>query len=64
MSVNELIGDLLHYRVLVRKGNCKFYPEGHPEHMTSIFDPFKLTKVDGCVRIRRRLSNDYEIVES
>ena len=63
MSQSELVGDLLHYRMLVRKENSKFYPPGHPEHMTSIFDPFKITKVNGGIRIRRRQPADYEIVE-
>lgn len=62
-----LIGDLLHYRVLVRKDNSKFYPEGHPQHMTSIFDPFLVQKVmvDGklFVRIRRRRADQFKIVD-
>ena len=63
--INMLVGDLLHYRVLIRKDNAKFYPEGHPQHMTSIFDPFTVTKlrIDGldCIRIRKRVATDFQI---
>lgn len=61
-----LVGDLLHYRVLVRKNNTKFFPEGHPSYMTSIFDPFRVTKVTDpekgyAVRINRRTTGRFKI---
>ena len=60
-----LIGDLFHYRLLVRKDNDRYYPEGHPEHRTSIFDPFHVSKVttpNGLgIRIRRRDVRQYKI---
>lgn len=63
----SLITDLLHYRVLLRKENTKFYPEGHPEYMTSIFDPLIVTKatINGklCVRIRKRRVEQYKIIQ-
>jgi hypothetical protein len=64
---NTLIGDLFHYRVLVRKENSKFYPPGHPQHMTSIFDPFVVSKAatdNGqlAVRIRKRKADEFQIL--
>lgn len=60
-----LVADLLHYRVLVRRDNSKFYPPGHPQHNTSIFDPFTVTKVTHngafAVRIRKRKPSDFQI---
>src|SRR6516225_1102105 len=61
-----LIGDLFHYRLLVRKENSKFFPQGHPQHMTSIFDPFQVLRAmtkDGrlAVRIKRRKATDFQI---
>ena len=62
---NTLLGDLFHYRILVRKENSKFYPPGHPQYMTSIFDPFKVTKVEIdshlYVRISKRQATDFII---
>jgi hypothetical protein len=61
-----LIGDLFHYRVLIRKENSAFYPPGHPQHMTSIFDPFIVSKVTTnngqlAVRIRKRKADEFQI---
>ncbi len=59
-----LIGDLLHYRVLVRKTNAALFPPGAPQYMTSIFDPFTVTKITGevlGVRIKRRTAQAFKI---
>lgn len=62
-----LVGDLLHYRVLIRRDNCQFYPPGHPQHMTSIYDPFIVSKVNHngrlYVRIRKRNPAMFKIIE-
>lgn len=62
-----LLADLLHYRVLVRRENSKFYPPGHPQHNTSIFDPFTVTRITDQntgqlkIRIKKRQSADFKI---
>jgi hypothetical protein len=51
---------------LDRKENSRFYPPGHPQHMTSIFDPYKVTKIekDGFlyVRVTKRQPGDFKII--